>query len=154
MFVQLNAGVPYGAYTNDADADTVFEPMRQALDAGIFQHNLLVGGSRLFGLAGTGYKDLHDAIPINIPSSVETGGVFEVDVALKCEDVSTSLTPRVYNVTDAAAAVTGSPSTSTAWAVQTLTFTPVVGKTYVVQAAKGDDNFNGHAIAYLRRKAA
>lgn len=56
-----------------------------------------------------------------------------VHVEVKTLNGATSVTPRIYDATSAAAAVTGTASTSTSWAEQTLVFSATAGHVYVLQ---------------------
>lgn len=148
-FPQINGGAAIVTGYN-ANADSFFEPTRQSLLAAVFTTHPL-GGSRSIAIAGTGYQDAIDYLNFDIPDAASGGGVWVALVDLLCEDVSTTITPKIRNITDSTDAVIGSAHASTSWATQTLSFTPVVGKVYRLQLVKSDDLFQCWGIGKMRR---
>jgi hypothetical protein len=136
--------------TFKAGADSFFEKVRAMLNAAVFVTHPL-GGSRAIAIAGTGYQDAIDYISFTMPDAASSGGVWNAVVELLCENVATTITPKIRNVTDATDAVIGSAHASTSWGTQTLSFTPVAGKTYRLMAVKSDDLFQAWAIGVMRR---
>jgi hypothetical protein len=113
--------------------------------------NFYLGGSRSIAISGTGYQDAVDYLDFVMPDAASTGGTYAAKIDLLCESGSTTITPRIRNITDSSDAVVGSASSSTSWTTQTLTFTPASGKTYRLQVVKSDDLNACWAIGYLRR---
>lgn len=135
-----------------ADADSFFEKARANDDSAVFG-SFNMGGSRSVAVAGTGYQDAENYIDWRCPDAASTGGVYKVYVDLLCENGATSITPKIRNITDASDTVVGSASTSTSWAEQTLTFTPVAGKKYRLMFVKSDDVYKCFGIGMLQRSA-
>lgn len=138
----LGAGIQF--------ANEEYQKLRNAILACAFSSHPL-GGSRSISIAGVGYQDAIDYLEFTMPDAPSSGGVYAAIVDLICENVATTITPRIYNVTDAAAAVTGSAHASTSWGKQTLSFTPVAGKTYRLQFVKSDDVYSAWGIGVIRR---
>jgi hypothetical protein len=136
------------------------ESWTRANDTDIFNTFVLMpfGGSRHTAHPpGGGYQDLIEWVDFELPSAAYGGGVWEAIVELRTENATTTLTPKVRNVTDATDAVVGVAGSSTVWgtaARQALAFTPAAGKVYRVQVQKNNDDHDGWAVALLRRKHA
>lgn len=115
-----------------------------------------LGGSRSSAIpTGGGYQDAPEYIEFEVPTTSYTGFVYHVIVEVKTENASTTVTPKLRNVTDSTDAVVGSAGTSTSWGTyQTLSFTAAAGKKYRLMASKSDDAFQGWIIGHVRRKHA
>lgn len=116
-------------------------------------HSVPLGGSRSQAVSGTGYQDAADYLDFRVPDAASAGATYKVYVDLLCENAATSITPKIRNITDSSDAVVGSASTSTTWAEQTLTFTPVAGKKYRLMFVKSDDVYAAWGIGLLQRTA-
>jgi hypothetical protein len=151
-FSRINSGATItGSFV--ADADSYFEKARPNFDATAFSSHYL-GGSRSTAITGTGYKDAVDYVDFIVPDSASSGGVFKAIVDVLCENVATTITPKIRNITDSSDAVVGSAHASTSWGSQTLAFTPTVGKTYRLMLVKSDDLFDCWSIGLVRRTCA
>jgi hypothetical protein len=77
-------------------------------------------------------------------------------VEVKTENAATTVTPRLYNVTDASVNWTGSAGTSTAWGTYQVSsaLTIAAGKKYRLQFTKSDDVYESWGIGVIRRTAA
>lgn len=115
-----------------------------------------LGGSRSIAIpTGGGYQDAPDYIEFEVPTTSYTGFVYNVIVEIRTENASTTVTPKLRNVTDSTDAVVGSAGTSTAWGTyQTLSFTVAAGKKYRLMASKSDDAVQAWVIGHVRRKHA
>jgi hypothetical protein len=106
-----------------------------------------LGGSRTFVItAGGGAQDATDYIEF----------VYKVVVEVKTENAATTVTPRLYNVTDASVNWTGSAGTSTAWGTYQVSsaLTIAAGKKYRLQFTKSDDVYESWGTGHIRRTAA
>lgn len=117
-----------------------------------------LGGSRTAAIPnGGGAKDAEAALDFQLPDSASSGGVWKVVVEVVTEDVATTVTPRLYNVTDSTATWTGSAGTSTSWGTAaeqvSSTLTIATGKRYRLQFTKSDDAVAAYGLGYLRRTA-
>lgn len=117
-----------------------------------------LGGSRSNAIPnGGGYQVADAAIDFQLPDSASTGGVWKLVVEVVTENAATTVTPRLYNTTDASATWTGSAGTATAFgssAEQISTaLTVTTGKRYQLQFTKSDDVYACWGIGYLRRTA-
>lgn len=140
-----NATSPFGAEG--------YQELRTAIMAAVFARQP-IGGSRLFTVEGTSFQDAFDAIPFTVLDSASAGATYRVDVWLKTADPSTVITPRMRNITDSTTAVTGSAEDATTFTLQTLVFTPVVGKEYRLQFSKNNDDFPCWGFGILQRSDA
>jgi hypothetical protein len=116
-----------------------------------------LGGSRTFALpVGGGAQDAVDYVEFEVPTSASGGHVFKVVCEVKTENAATTVTPRLYNVTDAAVTWTGSACTSTAWGTYQVssTLTIAAGKKYRLQFTKSDDVYEAWGTGHIRRTAA
>jgi len=150
-FTRINSGSTITG-TFEAGADSFFEVARANDDCLVFGF-IPLGGSRKDSVAGTGYQDADDYVPFELPDSASTGGTWNAIVDLLCEDGSTTITPKIRNITDSSDAVVGSASSSTSWARQTLAFTPASGKEYRLMFVKSDDLHKCFGIGWARRTA-
>lgn len=144
---------------DDLDANSQFaseeyQKLRDAILAAVFDMGLRIGGSRSVAVSGTGYQDATDYLDFRVPDAASAGAVYKVYVDQLCENAATSITPKIRNITDSSDAVVGSASTSTSWAEQTLTFTPVAGKRYRLMFVKSDDVYRCYGIGFVQRTAA
>lgn len=110
-----------------------------------------IGGSRLFTVEGTGPQDAHDAIPISVPDAASAGATYRVEVLTKCAEATTTITPKIRNITDAVDEVVGDEMDGTDWEQQFLAFTPVVGKEYRLMAEKNNDDAPCWLLGVLQR---
>lgn len=145
---------PSALTAGDEFASEEYTKLRDAILAAVFAPGLRIGGSRTAAVAGTGYQDAEDYLDFRVPDAASAGAVYNVYVDLLCEDASTTITPKIRNITDSSDAVVGSASSSTSWAEQTLSFTPVVGKKYRLMFVKSDDAHKCLGIGFLQRTAA
>jgi len=127
-----------------------YQELRDAILAAVFGRQP-IGGSRLFTVEGTGWQDAFDAIPFSIPDAASAGGTYTVDAWLKSADGVTTIQPRIQNITDNTTAVTGTAEDATSFTLQTLAFTPVVGKEYRLQFLKSDDDAPCWGLGILQR---
>jgi hypothetical protein len=127
-----------------------YNELRDAILASV-HYREPIGGSRRFTVEGTGYQDAHDYVPIRVPDAASAGAVYKVEVEMKTADPSTTITARIRNITDASDEDVSDPEDATAFATQTLTFTPVVGKEYRLQFVKSDDLFPCWGFGILQR---
>jgi hypothetical protein len=154
----ITSGDPITGAT-DVGADGFFEPVRASLVACTFDV-IPLGGSRTRPLPeGGGYMAAIDYIDFYLPHADYGGGTWEVIVETRVENVGISLTPRLYNITDASSAVVGSASTSTTgssetaeWAQQVLSVTPTAAKKYRLMGVKSADTYAAFLIGWMRRK--
>jgi hypothetical protein len=116
-----------------------------------------LGGSRTFVItAGGGAQDAVDYIEFEVPTSDSGGHTYKVVCEIKTENAATTVTPRLYNVTDASVNWTGSAGTSTAWGTYQVSsaLTIAAGKKYRLQFTKSDDVYEAWGTGHLRRTAA
>lgn len=144
-----------GAYilTDKAGADNFFEKARQSLVA-LSHYNDPFGGSREFSIAGTGWQNAPEWVEWVLPSADYAGFIWTVRLEVKTADAGTSIQGRVWNETDSVAAITGAAITATSFTKDPLVFTPIVGKSYLLQLQKGDDNAPAWGFATLERSVA
>lgn len=128
-----------------------FQQARNGIMAAVFDRGW-IGGSRRFHVEGTGWQDAHDALPFTIPDGASAGAVYTVDVWLKTADASTSIMPRIRNITDNTTVVTGTAEDATTFTKQALAFVPAVGKEYRLQFLKSDDVFPAWGFGVLQRR--
>lgn len=132
-----------------------YDPTKDDLDA--CAHTVFaLGGSRSFAIPiGGGAQDAIDYMEFQVPTSTELGFTYKVECEIKTEDAGTTVTPRLYNITDSAITWTGSAGTSTAWGTyQTSSaLTIAAGKRYRLQATKSDDVVDGWVIGRIVRTA-
>jgi hypothetical protein len=116
-----------------------------------------LGGSRSVALpAGGGAQDAIDYIEFEVPTADSGGHTYKVVVEVKTENAATTVTPRLYNVTDASVNWTGSAGTTTAWGTYQVSsaLTIAAGKKYRLQFTKSDDLYEAWGTGHLRRTAA
>lgn len=116
-----------------------------------------LGGSRVFAIpTGGGAQDAIDYLEFEVPTSADGGATYKVVCEIKTGNAATTVTPSLYNVTDASTTWTGSAGTSTAWGTyQTSTaLTIAAGKKYRLRFTKSDDVYEGWGIGAIRRTAA
>jgi hypothetical protein len=117
-----------------------------------------LGGSRVMVLpvVGATAQDAVDYIEFEVPTSDSGGHVYKVVCEIKTENAATTVTPRLYNVTDASVNWTGSAGTSTAWGTYQVSssLTIAAGKKYRLQFTKSDDLYESWGIGVIRRTAA
>ena len=143
---------------------THWDPLKNNVDLlmlGCYARNQYGGGSETVGIGvgvGTGYVTVQDSIEFEIDNSNSqvsntTNLVCQARICLRVTNTVSpasgiSVTPRVYNVTDAsvptqsgAAACTSDDDTfAGSNQKQTISFTPATGKKkYVMQVAKSSD---------------
>lgn len=118
---------PGGAWIGDQTeyfSATIINQLRRALylfAAGTFARSLPIGGSKTRGLRYAGTIDAVDAVEFEIDNtsnavSSSAGLQVPITVLVRVENAAIAVTPRIYNVTQAAeATVTGAaPCTATA----------------------------------------
>jgi hypothetical protein len=113
-----------------------------------------LGGSRVVAIpVGGGVQDAPEYAELMVPTSTYGGYVYKVECEIRTEDAATTVTPRLYNITDAAVAWTGSAGTSTAWGTYQLSssVTIAAGKRYRLQATKSDDAVEAWVIGRIVR---
>lgn len=110
------------------------------IQQGVKSHTWATSRSR--GLRTASYANAVDYLAF-VPATDQT---VNVRVEVKTDAAGTSVTPRIWNQTDSSAAVTGSSSTSTSWAAQTLTFSAVANKEYRLQILGGNANASIYAV--------
>ncbi len=88
-----------------------------------------LGGSRSEGVQHTTWAAPREYRDWRCPAD----GTYVATVEVWTANAATSVQPRIYDVTGAAVAVTGSSSTSTTPAEQSLTFSAVAGRKYRLQ---------------------
>jgi hypothetical protein len=117
-----------------------------------------LGGSRTFVLpvVGATAQDAVDYIEFEVPTSASGGHVFKVVCEVKTENAATTVTPRLYNVTDATVTWNGSAGNSTAWGTYQISsaLTIAAGKKYRLQFTKSDDVYEAWGAGHIRRTAA
>ncbi len=116
-----------------------------------------LGGSRTFAIpTGGGAQDAIDYLEFEVPTSASSGFVYKVNVEIRTENAATTVTPQLYNVTDASVTWTGSAGTSTAWGTYQLSgaLTILVGKRYRLRLTKSNDTYESYGIGTIRRTAA
>lgn len=85
-----------------------------------------LGGSRLSGVVHTTWTPTRE----HREWRCQADGTYVAHMEVWTDDAGTSVQPRVYDITGSAAAVTGTASTSTTAAKQTLTFAASAGHDY------------------------
>ena len=97
-----------------------------------------LGGSRTIDVKYNGVVNVPEYVDVVLDESRFAGSV-TVKCEVKTRDAGTSVQPRLYNVTDASVAGTGSVSTSTTWEAQSFAVTLASGsKTYRLQLVTSD----------------
>lgn len=119
-----------------------YDPTRDSLIAcahAVFE----LGGSGVFPIAAGAvvttvpeYRDL-----LLVPTSAQLGFVWRVELEVRTDDAGTTVTPELYNVTDASVAWTGSAANETAWGTVHTSgaITIASGKRYRLRATKNND---------------
>jgi hypothetical protein len=116
-----------------------------------------LGGSRVIPiLPGGGALDAPEYQDFYLPTSSDGGFTFKVEVEVLTENVATTVTPSLYNITDSSTTWTGSAGTSTAWGTyqQSTALTLAAGKRYRLQATKSNDTYDAWIIGRIVRTAA
>src|SRR5262245_54710293 len=90
---------PDNLSSTDQFASEEYQKLRDAILACAFSTHPL-GGSRSVSIAGTGYKDAIDYVEFTMPDAASAGGVYAAIVDLLCENASTTITPKIRNITD------------------------------------------------------
>lgn len=113
-----------------------------------------LGGSRSIGIVGTGTIIIPEYEEIELDGTLLAGYTITVRVDVKTDDVATSITPLLYDVTLGAANVTGTASTSTSWASQALAVTlNAAAHKYHMRVTKNNATNDVYCKAYLELKA-
>lgn len=131
-------------------ADGFAEPVRASAIALGFAP-FPFGGSRSSSVIGAVYVDVHEWVDFILPDAKFGGFTWTAKVEIFCADAGTSGRARVRNITDSTTAVEGAVVTAQAWTKQDLVWVPTVGKTYRLQALKGNDDANVWVVAHLER---
>lgn len=135
------------------------QKMKDAIDLlalGVFFRSLFGGGSETVGLdvgVGTGFVRALEQIEIEIDNTGnQVSGsddlICQVRLSVRVANAGISVTPRVYNLTDATVPTQTGAVACSATALggtnsdQTISFTPAAGKKrYIVQVQKSADTF-------------
>lgn len=152
-FTPLTGGGASDAYAaGDKWGYQTAEKVRQALDVFGYQgFTHFLGGSDIAGVASSSYVPVHTSCPITLNGDNFGGYTLEAVVFRFTRDAATSVTCRIYNVTDGSAAVTGSASTSTTAASETLTITMASGnKSYRLECTGSNTTNDVFAWGFLR----
>lgn len=146
---------------------THYDPLKADIDLlllGIIGRNQYWGGDDNVGILAAAVTDaLNQGDGFEIDNtgnqlSGSSGVVIQVRVRLRVEDASISVTPRIYNVTDAAVATTSGAAACSATATdfsgsnqqQTLALTPASGKKkYKLQITPSAATFRAWASGIL-----
>jgi hypothetical protein len=115
-----------------------------AVASGAF--SAFLGGSRLVDVKHSTWADAPEYVDLVLDSS-KLGASVVASVQVKTSNVATSVQPRIYNVTDASVAGTGSVTTATSWETQSITITLGSGvKTYRLQLLPGNSSYGVFGI--------
>lgn len=151
-FSRLPSVVTLATYSKSAH----YDPTKDDLDAcahGEFD----LGGSMTFAIPfGGSAQDAIDYVEFTVPTSLENGFVYKVECEMVTQNATTTVTPRLYNVTGATTTWTGSAATSTARGTFQLssTLTIAAGSRYRLQFTKNNDTYEAFGIGRIRRTAA
>ena len=113
-----------------------------------------LGGSRTVAIPfGGSAQDAIDYVEFEVPTSTEGGFTYVVVVEILTQNASTTVTPRLYNVTDSTVTWTGSAGTSTSWGTYQVssTLTIAAAKKYRLQFTKNNDTYEAWGIGRVRR---
>lgn len=123
--------------------------------------SFFLGGSLQSGPDGTAWEIAINGQLFQVPASKYGGFVYVAKILLVCEDAAVTITPRIYNLTDASVAVTGTACSGTDAAAftgtnqkQTLSFTPTVAKDYILQFQKSANTKWCAGIGHVQRTEA
>lgn len=105
-----------------------------------------LGGSRLNGVTHSTWAPVREHREWVCPAD----GTYTAYVEAWTSSAGTSCTPRVYDITDAAAAVTGSATTSTTPAKQALVFSAVAGRSYRLEVLPGNTSADVFGLGKVR----
>ncbi|MBK9497047.1 MAG: hypothetical protein IPO08_21550 [Xanthomonadales bacterium] len=105
-----------------------------------------LGGSRLNGSVHTTWTPTREHREWRCPAS----GDFTAHAEVWTDDAGTSVTPRVYDITAAAAVATGTSSTSTTAVKQQLTFTATAGHDYRLELLPGNTTNAVYGLGKVR----
>lgn len=109
-----------------------------------------LGGSRESGHRTASYLPVPSYVEVELDPAKLVGFTVQARVERKTLNAATSVTARIYNVTTAAVAATGSVSTSTTWAAETIVFVPVAGANkYRLEIIGGNADADILAIGYI-----
>lgn len=113
-----------------------------------------LGGSRHNAVQGTSPVYAWEYEDFVLRDAWYGGFVFKLYTECKTEDAGTSITPELYNVTDAVVEVAGTAVTATAdFQEEITTFVPVVGKVYRLRFTKNNDSARAYGRGYIERFA-
>jgi hypothetical protein len=115
-----------------------------------------LGGSKVVAIPfGGGAQDAVEGEEFVVPTTTEGGFTYKVVVQCITQNASTTVTPRLYNVTDSTVAWTGSAGTATAFgsAAEQVSsaVTLAAGKRYALQFTKSNDTYECWGYGKLRR---
>ncbi len=105
-----------------------------------------LGGSRSEGVQHTTWAAPREYRDWRCPAD----GTYVAHVEVWTANAATSVQPRIYDVTGTAVAVTGSSSTSTTPAEQSLTFSAVAGRKYRLQLLPGNTSNEVYGLGKVR----
>lgn len=113
-----------------------------------------LGGSRNVAIPfGGSAQDAISYIEFEVPTTTEGGFTYKVVCEILTQNASTTVTPRLYNVTDSTVTWTGSAGTSTSWGTYQVSsaLTIAAGKKYRLQFTKSDDVYEAWGLGVIRR---
>jgi hypothetical protein len=105
-----------------------------------------LGGSRQVGVSHTTWVPTREYRDWECPSD----GTYRAVVEVWTDNAATSVTPRIYDVTGAGVAQTGSVSTSTTPASQPISFSAVAGHIYRLELLPGNTSNDVYGIGKVR----
>jgi len=105
-----------------------------------------LGGSRLNGVTHSTWAPVREHREWVCPAD----GTYTAHVEAWTSAAGTICTPRVYDITSAAAAVTGSATTSTTAAKQALVFSAVAGRSYRLEVLPGNISADVFGLGKVR----
>lgn len=132
-----------------------YDPTRDALIACAHAVFVLADARFVAIPAGGGVQDAPNYVEFMVPTSASLGFVYRVEVETRTEDAATTVTPRLYNVTDSTAVWTGAAGVETAWGPAAYQLSSAVtilaGKRYRLQATKSDDAVDAWVVGRIVR---
>lgn len=139
LFQRMVGGVSSTASVSAAAGSTTTTILSTAIEGDL-------GGTRLNGVTHSTWAPVREHREWRCPAA----GDYVAHVEVWTSSGSTSVTPRVYDITSADAAVTGSSSTSTTAAKQSLTFTGVEGHDYRLELLPGNSSNDVFGLGKVR----
>lgn len=105
-----------------------------------------LGGSRINGVVHSTWAPVREYREWVCPAD----GTYTARVEAWTSSAGTSCTPRIYDITGAAAAATGSATTSTTPAKQLITFAAVAGRSYRLELLPGNTSADVYGLGKVR----